>query len=288
MLYRKAGKHYKHAKRYQEAGENFIIASNLQLRIGENFDAATDRALAARSLRQCGDADLLAIYQKAAELSRDCGNMAQAAALWTELAEEREKQASKVEPKSREWCNLLRAAVAAYHEAALCLGHDEKSFAATEREVRGADVLAQLLDFSPAIAVYERVAETNADSSMLRWGVNGLLQKAALCQVATTLETYGPLHSDASATTDETEDAWQACEDCMEKYYDVHAQFHGSRESAFVTELMTAVKTADTDALTHCIKSYNQVLHLPASVEHIVVGIQTSVRHRELEASDLR
>jgi len=120
---------------------------------------------------------------------------------------------------------------------------------------------AQLERYEKAIDIYEKVAVSSLENSLLKWNVKDYYLNAGLCHLC----------------TGETHTAQRA----LDRYQELDVTFPSTRECEFLTRLCKACEDQDVTALTTAIVDFDRVSKLSNWMTTILLRIKTSLQKKE-------
>jgi len=230
-LYVKAGNLFKMAKKWHEAGNCFVKSAELQLKQNDaKHEAASNYADAATCFRKVNAQHAADCLQKAAEIYTDMGRFTMAAKQHNSIAELYETEAPDLEK-----------AMYHYEKAGDYYKGEESKSAANKCFLKVAQFAASLEQYRRAIDIYEEVAISSADNTLLRYSAKDYFFKAALCHLC-----------------QDVLDAQHA----ITRYDELHPAFADSREHKLLKDVILAVEEKNLDAFTAAVKDYEKISRL--------------------------
>lgn len=163
---------FKMAKKWTEAGNAFCEAADLHWKLGNKHDSATAYCDASVCYKK-GDAQkAVDCLQKAIEIYTDMGRFNIAAKHHMSCAEIYESELVDIEK-----------AISHYEQAADYYKGEESTTSANRCLLSVARYAAQLEKYQKAIEIYEEVANTCIESSLLKYSAKEYYFRAALCHM---------------------------------------------------------------------------------------------------------
>jgi len=242
----KAANMFKMAKKYDEAGTAFIKVAECQLKLDSKHEAATSYASAAACFKKNNSEASVNCLKKSVELFTGEGRFAIAAKHQKEIAELYEAELD------------FEKAIQAYQESADFFEGESSTSQANTCLLKVAQYSAQLENFQKAIELYEQVAKSSLDNTLLKWGAKEHLHRAILCHLA-------------------SEDLIGA-QKALENYKTWDVSFPTSRECKFVEEIMQAVEKYDVDSFTQAVVDYDSVSKLDNWKTKILLKIKQGIQ----------
>lgn len=183
---------FKMAKKWNEAGKAFCEAANLHSKAGSKHDAATNFVDGANCFKKADAAEAVNCLMKAIEIYTDMGRFTMAARhhqvlqnsvlichtnpdvlfYFQSIAEIYETEAPDLESATRH-----------YEQAADYFRGEESNSSANKCILKVAQYAAQLADYEKAISIYEQVAASSLESSLLKYSAKEYFFRAALCHL---------------------------------------------------------------------------------------------------------
>jgi len=231
-LYGKAANLYKANKRWDEAGAAFLEVAAMHTKLKSAHEIATAYQDAANCYKKTNASKALTLYQEAVAIHIDLGRFTQAAKLQKESGDLAEAEGD------------LKAAMEAYQTAADYYAGEESHSSANQCLLKVATFATTTKDYKKAIEIYEQVAMSSLESTLLKWSVKDYLLRAGCCHLA----------------TGETGAATRA----LEKYSSMDVTFGGTREGQFLASMAQAFDDLDVDTFTDAIRDFDEISRLDA------------------------
>lgn len=164
------------AKKWMAAGNAFTEAASLHLKSGSKHDAASCYVDAGNCYKKVDPQEAVNSILKAIEIYTDMGRFSIAARHHMTVAEIYENEAVDIEK-----------AIAHFEQAADYFKGEECSASANRCLLNVARYAAQLEQYSKAIGLYESVASSSMDNSLLKYSAKEHFFRAALCHLCVDL-----------------------------------------------------------------------------------------------------
>ncbi|KAE8751080.1 hypothetical protein FOCC_FOCC002165 [Frankliniella occidentalis] len=243
--YQRAANLFKMAKNWSAAGNAFCQAANLHQKAGSRHDAATNYVDASNCFRKSDPNEAATCLMKAIEIYTDMGRFTMAARHHQSIAEIYELEAIDLEK-----------AVKHYEQAADFFQGEESSSSANKCVLKVAQYAAQLEHYDKAIQIYEQVASSSLNKSLLKYGVKEYFFKAALCHLCVDLLN---------------------AQHALERYVQLYPAFQDSREYKFVQTLIEHVEEQNPDGFTDAVRDYDSISRLDQWYTSILLRIKKQV-----------
>lgn len=250
--YQRAGNLFKMAKNWSQAGSAFVEAANLNARSGGRHDAATNYVDAANCYKKSDINEAVNCLLKAIEIYTDMGKFTIAAKHHQTIAEMYEIDATDLE-----------RAVQNYEQAADYFRGEESNSSANKCLLKVAQYAAQLEKYEKAIQIYQNVASSALESSLLKYSAKDYLFRAALCHLCVDLLN---------------------AQHALERYVQMYPAFQDSREYKLVKTLIEHIEEQNVDGYTDAVKEYDSISRLDQWFTMILLRIKKQLN----ESPDLR
>jgi len=221
---------FKMAKNWSKAGEAFCEAATLHGRAGSKHDAATMYVDASNCFKKSDVDNASSCLLKAIDIYTDMGRFNMAAKHHQSIAEMYESDP-----------NGLAKAVQHYEQAADYFKGEESISSANKCMLKVAQYAAQLEDYEKAIQIYEQVASSSLDSSLLKYSAKEYFFRAALCHLSVDLLN---------------------AQHALEKYAQQYPAFQDSREFKLVKTLCEQLEEQNIEGFTDTVKDYDSISRL--------------------------
>ncbi|XP_055598318.1 alpha-soluble NSF attachment protein, partial [Uranotaenia lowii] len=149
--------------------------------------------------------------------------------------------------------NDLNRAVQHYEQAADYFKGEESTSSANKCMIKVATYAAQLEDYDKAIQIYEQVAGSCLDSSLLKYSAKEYFFRAALCHLSVDLLN---------------------AQHALEKYAQQYPAFQDSREYKLVKTLCEHLEEQNVDGFTEAVKDYDSISRLDQWYTTILLRIK--------------
>ncbi|XP_065068301.1 alpha-soluble NSF attachment protein-like [Rhopilema esculentum] len=245
-LYIRAGNAFKMAKKWSAAGGAFCEAAQIKLNDLQNkHEAGTQFVEAANCYRKSDFEEAINCLQRAIEIFTDMGRFTMAAKHHTTMAEIYETNIMDLEK-----------AIHHYETAADFYKGEGSSSSGNKCLLKVALYSAQLENFAKAISIYEEVAATSLESSLLKYSVREYFFRAALCNMCIDMEK---------------------AQNAVTKYQEMLPAFEDSREYNLIQGLITAHENEDVDAFTEAVREYDSISRLDQWYTAILLRIKKNI-----------
>lgn len=189
---------------------------------------------------------------KAIEIYTDMGRFTMAAKHHQTIAEMYETDAVDLE-----------RAVQHYEQAADYFRGEESNSSANKCLLKVAQYAAQLENYEKAIQIYQEVASSALESSLLKYSAKEYLFRAALCHLC--VDVLNAQHA-------------------LERYIQMYPAFQDSREYKLVKTLIEHIEEQNVDGYTDAVKDYDSISRLDQWYTTILLRIKKQLN----ESPDLR
>jgi len=240
--YQRAANMFKMAKNWGQAGKAFCEAANLHSKAGSRHDAATNYVDASNCYKKVDPNEAVSCLLKAIEIYTDMGRFTMAAKHHQTIAEMYENEA-----------NDLQRSVQHYEQAADYFRGEESTSSANKCMLKVAQYAAQLEDYDKAIQIYEQVASSCLDSSLLKYSAKEYFFRASLCHLSVDLLN---------------------AQHALEKYSQQYPAFQDSREYKLVKELCEHLEEQNIEGFTESVKDYDAISRLDQWYTTILLRIK--------------
>jgi len=230
-LYQKAGAQFKIAKQWDDAGEAYLKAAECAEKLGSEVEAVGAYVDAAKAYKNGNTKEAIKAFRIAAEMRMRANGFSQAGKLHLEIAGIEEKNLN------------TKDAIKAFSEAADCFHAEGSVPSESQALLKVAELSATEEDYTRAIAIYEAVAATSLESSLMKFSAKDYFFKAALCQMVVCAK----------------DGDMKLLEDKLEKYKDQHPAFDGDKGCKLIESCLKAFDDSDADALTDLCFAYDKL-----------------------------
>mmetsp|Transcript_30890 Transcript_30890/g.71793 ORF Transcript_30890/g.71793 Transcript_30890/m.71793 type:complete len:275 (-) Transcript_30890:773-1597(-) len=222
-MFTKAANLFKVSKSWNDAGSAFEQTARCHLKCDSPHEAATAYSDAANCYKKTDAQRAILLYKEGVALQIDMGRFTTAAKLQKEIAELHEGE------------NNLEDAMDAYQTAADYYLGEESNSAANQCLLKVAGFAAATSDYKKAIEIYEQVAMTSLESTLLKWSVKDYFLRAGICHLAS-----GGAEAAVAA---------------LERYKQDDTSFASTREGLFLESITRAYEDLDIDVFTEKVRS---------------------------------
>ncbi|CAB3359613.1 Hypothetical predicted protein [Cloeon dipterum] len=237
---------FKMAKKWNEAGKAFCEAASLHAKADSKHDAATNYVDAANCFKKSDANEAVSCLLKAIEIYTDMGRFTMAARHHQSIAEIYETEAPDLE-----------AATSHYEKAADYFRGEESNSSANKCILKVAQHAAQLADYEKAISIYEQVAATSLESSLLKYSAKEYFFRAGLCHLCVDM-----LNAQLA----------------LDRYIQQYPAFQDAREYKLLKVLMEHMEEQNVDGFTEAVKDYDSVSRFDQWYTTILLRIKKSVQ----------
>lgn len=249
-LYHRAANAFKMAKKWTAAASAYCEAAELHLKSGSRHDAATAYIDAGNCYKKTDPQEAVSCLMKAVELYTDMGRFTIAAKHLMAIAEIYEG-------------NDIERAINCYEQAADYYRGEESNSSANKCLLSVAKFCAQLEQYEKAIDIYEQVAASSLESSLLKYSAKEYFFRAGLCHLCVDLLN---------------------AQKAVPKYEEMNPSFTDSRECRLLKVLFEKLEEQDVDGFTDAVKEYDSISRLDQWYTTILLRIKKSIQ----ETPDLR
>jgi len=250
-LYNQAANLFKMSKSWKEAAETFKKMVELNLRMNNQYEAATNFINASNAYKQATMADevvkcleeasgiytILGKFTQAAKTLKDCG----------ELMEKEEKWDKAIE------C-FIKAAD--YYE-----GENQKS-TANGCFVKVSHLYASVKAYDKAIKSFEKCLNLSIDDRLMTFSTKEYLFKALLCHLAGMNEPSVDIEKVKNAVVD---------------YQELDVRFADTRECKLITTIINAFEEKDLKMYRSALKEYDQMTKFNQWMTNICLDIKVNL-----------
>lgn len=240
--YKRAANMFKMAKNWGQAGRAFQEAASLHSKGGNAHESATCYVDASNCYKKIDPNEAIGCLMKAIEIYTEMGRFSIAAKHHQAIAEMYEGEA-----------NDLQRAVQHYESAADYFRGEESTSSANKCMIKVAQYAAQLEDYDKAIQIYEQVASSCLDSSLLKYSAKEYFFRASLCHLSVDLLN---------------------AQHALEKYSQQYPAFQDSREYKLVKDLCEHLEEQNIEGFTDTVKDYDSISRLDQWYTTILLRIK--------------
>lgn len=250
--YTRAGNMFKMAKKWSLAGNAFCEAANLHLKVGGKHDAGSNYIDASNCYKKSDPAEAVNCLLKSIEIYTDMGRFSMAAKHHQNIAEIYESEAVDLE-----------RAIQHYQQAADYFKGEESNSSANKCLLKVAQYAAQLENYDKAIQIYEQVAASALESSLLKFSAKEYFFRAALCHLC--VDILNAQHA-------------------IERYTEQCPSFQDSRECKLIKTLIEHLEEQNLEGFTDTVKDYDSISRLDQWYTTLLLRIKNQIN----ENPDLR
>ncbi|XP_046387446.1 alpha-soluble NSF attachment protein [Ischnura elegans] len=261
--YQRAANTFKMGKKWAAAGNAFCEAAALHAKAGSRHDAATSYVDAANCYKKSDPNDAVTCLLKAIEIYTDMGRFTLAAKHHQSIAELYEGGDCGAGGGTGGNNADLDRAISHYEQAADYFRGEESNSSANKCLLKVAQYAAQLEKYEKAVQIYEQVASSSLENSLLKYSAREYFFRAALCHLCIDLVN-----------------AQQA----VQRYQDLYPAFQDSRECKLLKVLMDHMEEEDVEAFTEAVKEYDSISRLDQWYTTMLLRIKKQIN----DNSDLR
>merc|ERR1712165_330732 len=243
--YGRAANLYKMAKKWTEAGRTFSTVASHHSKLGNKHDAATNLVDAANCYKKSDPKEAASCLTKSIDIYTDMGRFTIAAKHHQTIAEIYESDIAD-----------LDKAINHGEQAADYFKGEESNSSANKCMLKVAQYAAQLENYPRAIEIYEQVAASALESSLLKYSAKEYFFRAALCHLC--VDSLNAQHA-------------------VQRYEEQYPAFSDSREAKLVKALVKHLEDEDVDAFTEEVKNYDQVSRLDQWYTTILLRIKKQI-----------
>ncbi|VVC39232.1 NSF attachment protein,Tetratricopeptide-like helical domain,Uncharacterised protein family UPF0363 [Cinara cedri] len=243
--YQHAANLFKMAKKWPQAGRAFCMAADLNFKSGRKHDAATNYVDSANCFKKTDPNEAAQCLEKAIDIYTDMGRFTMAAKQHQNIAEMYENEAVDHE-----------RSINNYEKAADYFMAEESKSSANKCKLKVAQYAAQLEQYGRAIQIYEEVAGTSLDSSLLKYSAKEYYFRAALCHLCVDV-----LNAQLA----------------MNRYVEQYPAFQDSREYKLLQVLLNHIQEQNADGFTEAVKDYDSISRLDQWYTTILLRIKKLV-----------
>lgn len=224
--YQKAGNMFKLAKNWLEAGTAYVDAADLYISINEHHNAANLFVNAAQCWKRIDQKKAVECFLKAIEIYTEMGRFPVAARYYQMIAEMMEENEDS------------RQAVKYYEQAADYYQSENHVINSNKCLTKVAEHAAISEEYSKAIEIFQRIAEFNLTTTMLKYSAKDYFFRAALCHLC-------------------ADDGCNNVGNILNDYAKMCPDFNDSREYEFIIHLGKCLETCDEESFTKNTEMYD-------------------------------
>jgi len=245
----KAANLYKAAKRWDDAAATFQKVASCHLKLSSAHEAASAYSDAANCYKKTNPDQAIELYKEAVAIQIDLGRFSQAAKLQKEIGELAESNGD------------LKAAMEALQTAADYYAGEESHSSANQCLLKVAKHATDLKEYKKAIEIYEQVAMSSLESTLLKYSVKTYLLSAGLCHLAA---------GEVSAITK-----------AVDRYEQLDVTFGQTREGDFLRKLAACFENLDEDQFTEHVRAYDDISRLDTQQTTLLLAAKTKIKESQ-------
>ncbi|KAF0299327.1 Alpha-soluble NSF attachment protein [Amphibalanus amphitrite] len=229
-MYHRAANMFKMSKNWSKAGDAFCEVANLSLKNQNRHDAATNFVDAANCYKKVAPTEAVTTLMKAIDIFTDMGRFTVAAKHHQTIAEIYETE--KVD---------LEKCIKHYEKAADFFRGEESTSSANKCQLKVAQYAAEMKDYEKAISIYDQVAATSLESSLLKYSAKDYFFRALLCHLCIDVINAN---------------------NALTRYQEMYPAFQDSRECKLIKSISTHLEEENVDAFTETVTEYDSISRL--------------------------
>jgi len=241
-LYGRAANLYKMAKKWSKAGQTFVTVATHHAKLGNKHDSATNYVDASNCFKKSDPKEAINCLSKAIDVYTDMGRFTIAAKHHQTIAEIYEGDVADLE-----------RAMQHYEKSADFFRGEESNSSANKCMLKVAMYAAQLENYDRAIKIYEQVAATSLESSLIKYSAKEYFFRASLCHLC--VDAVNAQHA-------------------IQRYEEQFPAFRDSRECKLVKALVKHLEDEDVDAFTAEVANFDKISRLDQWYTTILLRIK--------------
>lgn len=245
-MYARAANMFKMAKKWSAAGSAFCEAANLHVKCGNRHDAATCYVDAGNCYKKSDPQEAINCLLKAIEIYTDMGRFTIAAKHHMTIAEIYETELANIEK-----------AITHYEHSADYYKGEESNSSANKCLLIVAKYTAQLEQYEKAIEIYEQIASSSLESSLLKYSAKEYFFRAAICHLCVDILN---------------------AEHALNRYEELCPSFADSRECKLIKNLIDKLKEEDVDGFTDAVREFDSISHLDQWYTNMLLRVKKSLQ----------
>lgn len=249
-LYQQAANKFKMAKKWSSAGHAFTELASLYAKGGSRLDAATNYVEAGNCYKKTDPNESVNCLLKAIEIYTDMGKFVMAAKHHQAIAEIYETEVTDIEK-----------AIQHFEQASDYFRGEENNSSSNKCLLKVAMYAAQMENYEKAIQIYEQVATSSLESSLLKYSAKEYMFRATLCHLCVDLTN---------------------AKIAVEKYEEMYPAFQDSRECKLLKALTTHLEDQNVDAFTDTVKDYDSISRLDQWYTTMLLRIKKSINAEDI------
>lgn len=241
-LYVRAANAFKMAKKWPQAGKAFEEAAQLQLAMGSKHEGATHYVDAGNCYRKADPNAAVSAIHKAIEIYTDMGRFNIAAKHHITVAEIYENELADMEK-----------AVQNYEQAADYYKGEESNSSANKCLQKVAQFSATLEKYEKAIEIYEQIATSCMDNSLLKYSAKDHFFRSSICHLC-----MDPINASVA----------------VKKYEEMFPAFGDSRECKLIKKLLESIEAENVDQFTEVLQEYDSISRLDPVLTTLLLRVK--------------
>ncbi|XP_013147520.1 PREDICTED: soluble NSF attachment protein [Papilio polytes] len=230
------------SSKVEEAVDCYLRAANL-FKMSKKWSQAGQAF--SNCYKKCDPNEAVSCLLKAIEIYTDMGRFTVAAKHHQNIAELYETE-----------CVDVSRAMQHYEQAADYFRGEESTSSANKCMLKLAQYAAQLEHYDKAIQIYEQIAKSSLDNSLLKYSAKEYMFRAALCHLCVDLLN---------------------AQHALDKYCSLYPAFADTRECKLVKELIEHLEDQNVDAFTEAVKTYDSISRLDQWYTSMLVRIKKQI-----------
>lgn len=249
-LYIQAANQYRLAKEFNNAGNQFVKASELQEKLGNHNDVANNLVEAYKCYKTTSPTDAIEALSKAIHIFlTQNGQFRRAANFMGDLAELYESVGD------------TENAIKSYEQAGDYFSTDHADALANKSYLKSADLNASVGNYKKAIELYNNIIKVATSSALSKWSLKDYFFKVILCNLC----LGDPI--EAQKKSDE--------------YVNEDSNWQQSREYKLVNEIFECIEQGDTQAFSDKVFDFDQFSKLDKLKTQLLLKIKTTVVEKD-------
>ncbi|XP_063873695.1 LOW QUALITY PROTEIN: alpha-soluble NSF attachment protein-like [Scylla paramamosain] len=249
-LNQQAANKFKMAKKWSAAAHAFTELASLHAKAGSRLDAATNYVEAGNCYKKTDPYESVNCLLKAIEIYTDMGKFVMAAKHHQSIAEIYETEVADIEK-----------AIQHFEQASDYFRGEENNSSSNKCLLKVAMYAAQMENYRKAIQIYEQVATSSLESSLLKYSAKEYMFRATLCHLCVDLTN---------------------AKIAVEKYEEMYPAFQDSRECKLLKALMTHLEEQNVDAFTDTVKDYDSISRLDQWYTTMLLRIKKTINAEDI------
>ncbi|XP_045134868.1 alpha-soluble NSF attachment protein-like isoform X2 [Portunus trituberculatus] len=289
-LYQQAANKFKMAKKWSAAAHAFTELASLYGKAGSRLDAATNYVEAGNCYKKTDPNEAVNCLLKAIEIYTDMGKFVMAAKHHQSIGEIYETEGlvklrampdnsrecfksssrrrlpkafrlSSKASKCSVWVADIEKAIQHFEQASDYFRGEENNSSSNKCLLKVAMYAAQMENYEKAIQIYEQVATSSLESSLLKYSAKEYMFRATLCHLVVDVTN---------------------AKIAVEKYEEMYPAFQDSRECKLLKALMTHLEEQNVDAFTDTVKDYDSISRLDQWYTTMLLRIKKTINAEDI------